>query len=231
MDWKTHYDAFSEADIPKLSANPSEWQTTLAEMIGQLAGGGSTLEAGSGFGVTSLLVGESANRAVLDLEPTALRLSRALFSRNGQKALFAAGDIFHLPFRDGAFDVVFNGGVLEHFDFAGRRAALAEMARVTRPGGKIIAAVPNHYSLPYRFSYLYLKMRNKWPYPPEERIFDFSLELQGLDNVRQLSRQTFSETSAFFFLKRLFKIFFYCLHYTFWRFEGYLTVITLEKLG
>jgi SAM-dependent methyltransferase len=47
----------------------------------------------------------------------------------------------HLPYPDGRFDLVFSNEVLEHVD--DDRATAAEMARVTRPGGAIVAFVPN----------------------------------------------------------------------------------------
>jgi SAM-dependent methyltransferase len=46
-----------------------------------------------------------------------------------------------LPFPDAAFDVVFSHEVLEHV--ADDRACVAEMVRVTRPGGRIVVFVPN----------------------------------------------------------------------------------------
>ena len=47
----------------------------------------------------------------------------------------------YLPFPDAAFDVVFSHEVLEHV--ADDRACVAEMVRVTRPGGRIVVFVPN----------------------------------------------------------------------------------------
>jgi SAM-dependent methyltransferase len=46
-----------------------------------------------------------------------------------------------LPFADGSFDVVFSHEVIEHV--SDDRAAAAEMARVTAPGGRIVMFCPN----------------------------------------------------------------------------------------
>ena len=46
-----------------------------------------------------------------------------------------------LPFPDGTFDVVFSHEVLEHV--TDDRACVAEMVRVTRPGGRLVVFVPN----------------------------------------------------------------------------------------
>lgn len=46
-----------------------------------------------------------------------------------------------LPFADGSFDLTFSHEVLEHV--TDDRAVLAEMVRVTRPGGLVVLFVPN----------------------------------------------------------------------------------------
>ena len=48
-----------------------------------------------------------------------------------------------LPFPNDTFDLVFSNEVLEHVD--DDRACVAEMVRVTRPGGRVIAFVPNRW--------------------------------------------------------------------------------------
>jgi SAM-dependent methyltransferase len=47
----------------------------------------------------------------------------------------------HLPFPDGAFDVVFSHEVLEHV--TDDQVCVAEMVRATRSGGRLIVFVPN----------------------------------------------------------------------------------------
>jgi SAM-dependent methyltransferase len=49
-------------------------------------------------------------------------------------------DLLALPFPDGYFDVVMASEVLEHIPDDGR--AMAEIARVVRPGGKVAVTVP-----------------------------------------------------------------------------------------
>lgn len=57
-------------------------------------------------------------------------------------AHFAAADACHLPFGDGAFDSVFCVAVLQHIGDV--KGAVEEMARVTRPGGRIVAVEPDN---------------------------------------------------------------------------------------
>ena len=51
-----------------------------------------------------------------------------------------AADITALPFEDGAFDAILCSHVLEHVE--DDRAAMAELARVLRPGGWLLVLVP-----------------------------------------------------------------------------------------
>ena len=53
-----------------------------------------------------------------------------------------------LPFADGSFDAVFCKGAIDHFDQP--RRAIAEMARVTRPDGRVVLAIANFDSLSCR---------------------------------------------------------------------------------
>ena len=58
------------------------------------------------------------------------------------RASFAAADARALPFSDATFDSVFCVAVLQHIgDVAG---AVRELARVTRPGGRIVAVEPDN---------------------------------------------------------------------------------------
>ncbi len=57
-----------------------------------------------------------------------------------------------LPFRGGSFDAAFCKGALDHFDDP--EACIAEMARVTRAGGRVVLAVANFESLGCRLQRL-----------------------------------------------------------------------------
>lgn len=64
-------------------------------------------------------------------------------------ARFAAADACRLPFAGATFDSVFCVAVLQHIGDV--NAAVAEMARVTRPGGRVVAVEPDN-SARYFFS-------------------------------------------------------------------------------
>lgn len=57
-----------------------------------------------------------------------------------------------LPFRDDAFDAAFCKGALDHFDDPSR--CIGELARVTRPEGRVVLSVTNFESLGHRLQRL-----------------------------------------------------------------------------
>lgn len=78
-------------------------------------------------------VGPSGRVVGLDATPEMLAEARRL-GRAGVAALLV-GDVLQLPFADTCADAVFAGGLLPHL--ADPAAALREIARVARPGGKL----------------------------------------------------------------------------------------------
>ncbi|MGH9103744.1 MAG: methyltransferase domain-containing protein, partial [Acidimicrobiales bacterium] len=74
----------------------------------------------------------------LDLAKAVLVEAGAEAGRRGlTNATFEIGDVYHLPFDDGSFDVVHAHQLLQHL--ADPVAALAEMRRVRRTGGLVAA--------------------------------------------------------------------------------------------
>lgn len=116
----------------------------LQALVRQLgAGPARVLEIGSGTGRDTAALAARGHRAVaLDASFEALALTaRAAPALVGRGIV--AGDAFHLPFPDRAFDAVFHQGVLEHF---GNPAAfLTENFRVTAPGGLLVVDVPQRW--------------------------------------------------------------------------------------
>jgi SAM-dependent methyltransferase len=85
-----------------------------------------------------------ANVAGCDFSLAALRVARTRLSTLGVplSAALTQGDAQSLPFADGAFDLVVSCETIEHLPEV--RAAVKEMYRVTRPGGRLLLTTPNY---------------------------------------------------------------------------------------
>ena len=103
--------------------------------------GAPVLEVGAGSGRDTLrLVEAGARGVVLDYSPASLELVREQARAHGVEILLVRADALALPFRDGAFAVVFHQGLLEHF--RDPMPLVRENARVTRRGGRVVVDVP-----------------------------------------------------------------------------------------
>jgi SAM-dependent methyltransferase len=65
-----------------------------------------------------------------------------LWRRLAPETRFEVADGRALPYEDGAFDRAYSISVLEHIGGDGDERSLAELARVVKPGGRIVLTVP-----------------------------------------------------------------------------------------
>ena len=77
----------------------------------------------------------------IDISHATARLAERAFAPRSLHA--AAADVRQLPFGDDAFDAIYSMGTIEHF--GEWPAALDEIVRVLRPGGRAIVGVPNRH--------------------------------------------------------------------------------------
>src|SRR5439155_14208757 len=94
---------------------------------------GRALDAACGTGrLSRLLVAAGHDTVGVDCTPEMLDVARGRVP----EADFRLGDLSDIPFADGEFDVVTCGLALSHVDTL--TPAIAELARVTRPGGRLV---------------------------------------------------------------------------------------------
>jgi len=104
--------------------------------------GAEVLEAGCGTGLLLARIASFALRA------RGVDLSAGMLAKARARGLdVVQGSVTALPYADCSFDLVCSFKVLAHV--ADIRRALAEMARVTRPGGTVLAEFYNLLSLRY----------------------------------------------------------------------------------
>ncbi len=113
------------------------------------------LDVASGFGQDSLaLAGRGAT--VVGAEPSARMTAwaRLVSEKNEAGAVtlpcWVRGWSDALPFRAASFDAAICKGAIDHFDRP--ELAIAEMARVTRPDGRVVLAIANFESLACRLA-------------------------------------------------------------------------------
>ena len=96
-----------------------------------------TLDVACGPGTFTLPLAARTRRAWgLDFTGAMLEHARSAARKSRRRnTAFLRGSVYGLPFRDGALDAVICGYCFHHFQEPER--ALAEMARVTRPGGRL----------------------------------------------------------------------------------------------
>jgi ubiquinone/menaquinone biosynthesis C-methylase UbiE len=104
--------------------------------------GDRVLEVGCGTGTLTLLAkrdaGATGNVVGIDPLPEMTEIATRKAHRAKQDITFQAGDLEHIPFPDGSFDVVLASFMIFHTDDATRQEGLNEVFRVVKPGGKFL---------------------------------------------------------------------------------------------
>src|SRR3984957_3789512 len=191
---RAYYDEFSHRYEAERSPNKPDGYHALiddleVELVERYGAGGDVLECGAGTGLLLERIARFARSAKgIDLSPGMLERAKA----RGLDVREAS--VTSIPFGDAVFDLTCSFKVLAHVPEIGR--ALAEMARVTRPGGVVVAEFYNPVSvrgLAKRFgparaismgkreSDAYTRFDGPWRIP---RVLPPSLHLEGARGVR-----------------------------------------------
>lgn len=205
-----------------------EYHTDLKRIIEQYSDKNDIIEMGCGTGITSLILDERFTKTVLDYDKNILDFTRQLFEGKNQNAVFINANLFNNSLSDKSYDIVFNSGLMEHYDAETRVFAFKEFKRILKDDGRIIIAIPNHYCIPYRLGYLLLSLLKKWPYPKEHKIkkFDKELELLNLNTEKVIicSKNILRNSIKNKVFRKI-----YTIIDKIFKFEGYLRVLIIKK--
>jgi ubiquinone/menaquinone biosynthesis C-methylase UbiE len=137
-------DYFASLDRARREYAP--WMNESLDYAG--AAGLDVLDVGSGQGIDLVRYARAGARVTgVDLTPRHVELARAHLAAAELPGNVVLGDAEELPFEGASFDLVSSNGVLHHTpDIA---AALREIRRVLRPGGRARVILYNRSSLHY----------------------------------------------------------------------------------
>ena len=121
--------------------------------------GKKVLEIGTGNGADGVMF--ALNGAIytgVDLTEAALEASRKHFELLGLSGVFQKENAEHLSFPDESFDIVYSHGVLHHTPHP--RAAIDEVYRVLKPGGRATVMLYHKHSFNYHARIMtYMRLR------------------------------------------------------------------------
>jgi ubiquinone/menaquinone biosynthesis C-methylase UbiE len=113
------------------------YEAPLLERLGGKVPGARVLEIGCGRGVGTEIIlerFEAAHVDAFDLDPRMVVLARRRLERFDGRVSLEVADAAAIPAPTGTYDAVFDFGIVHHVpDW---RQAIAEVARVLRPGGR-----------------------------------------------------------------------------------------------
>jgi ubiquinone/menaquinone biosynthesis C-methylase UbiE len=118
--------------------------------LARMQAGEQVLDVGCGTGTLALAlarrVGRTGHVAGIDPATEQIARARAKAARHHLPIDFQIGTIEQIPFSDVVFDVVFSTLMIHHVPDALKREGMTEVARVLKPGGRLVMADFTHGS-------------------------------------------------------------------------------------
>jgi len=117
------------------------WHSTVLDLVQRRAAPGTRLiEVGCGLAAPAIYLSDKGYEVwAIDSSADLVGRAQRTAARMGSRAHFAVMDLFDMGFGDGAFEVAYNHGVLEHFGDEQIGRALREMTRIART---VVVSVP-----------------------------------------------------------------------------------------
>jgi ubiquinone/menaquinone biosynthesis C-methylase UbiE len=165
---------------PQFAASPTHHSQAALDLLVAAAAplaGDVSLDVACGPGsVVCAFAGHVRRATGLDATEAMLVEARRLAAAKGiNNVEWHRGDVYALPFADGAFDIVSCRYTFHHLEAPAK--ALAEMMRVCRPGGRIVVCDALAYDDPARAAALNAMERHRDPSTVEFRPLGFLLGL------------------------------------------------------
>lgn len=189
-----------------------KWYTTSAkikddlfEMIANMPAGSSFLDLGCGLGGQSLMAAKTGmNVSAIDISSESVDETRDLLTREGHTDFVAeVMDAENLDFPDNSFDLIVCSGVLHHMDVS---AVFPQMARVLKPGGRVIALEALGYNPAIRlYRRLTPKLRTAWEPDHIITFKEINMARESFDEIKTQNYFLFSVLAAFFHKRSFFK--------------------------
>ena len=190
--WDHYYSSLSQVEESEaLKAFDDDLAQRIAALLPEA---GQVLEAGCGGGLQSLALARTGKHelTLMDFSTEALEHARRLFKREGACAAFVLGDVLEPGAPE--FDLVFNAGVLEHYEFDEQVKFIQGMA--SRSRCYVLVLVPNRLCYWYWIWRVRASADGDWPYGKEAPMVDLSraFKAAGLSYLGQyFGGETWSE--------------------------------------
>lgn len=151
FEWKAHHKGDLEPDTV-FGRDPAEdWEyfLTATDVPEERIEGAVVLDAGCGSGALTRQIGEHGAKLTVGIDVNEAVDEAHAASRQADNVQIVQANIFALPFKDEAFDLVWSNGVIHHTPDA--KGAHKSLSRVVKSGGSMYVWVyPKRFN-PFRF--------------------------------------------------------------------------------
>jgi len=176
------------------------------------------LEAGSGSGDIALRLAEMRKQVyIIDTSFYAVQTCAQKAALQGLTIFPVQASIFHLPFKDHSFYLIYNVGVLDHFPLSKRIESLQEMSRLIPSPGRLVVLTNDTRSIIHPLAYKYALKKGKWLLSEKFAIDSLANELKSINMNLKLREYSRGFISQFDFLRYFLpadpviqKLFFWC---------------------